>query len=101
MDKFSFDINIYSLLGHSKIDLIFKIWEIVLLNKSLMVLADTPNLCSEMIYGLISIIFPIAYNGNFRPYFTIFDKNFDFLKSSGLEKNFLIGVTNPLFLNVN
>lgn len=100
IDKYSFDVNIYSILGHKNINDIFKLWELVLLNKSIMVLADTPDISSELIFGMISLIFPIFYSAHFKPYFTIFDKNIEYIKRTNISNNFLLGVTNPLFLNV-
>jgi hypothetical protein len=99
LNYFSFDINVYSIFGYDKIDIIYKLWEIVMLNKSLIILADSPDLCSEAIYGLMSILFPIPFKGKFFPYFTIFDQNFNLLRDNkDTEKNLLLGVTNPLFI---
>lgn len=93
-------MNLYQIFGHKKINLIFKLWELILLNKSLLILADTPDICSETVYCVIATIFPVVYAGHFRPYFTIFDKNIQFFKQSKGDRNYLFGVTNPLFLNV-
>jgi hypothetical protein len=84
-----------------KIDLVWKLWEIVLLNKSILVISDTPSISSEVVFLLQSIIFPIQFKGKFHPYFTIFDNESDAMKSSdSLLNNLVIGVTNPLFLKV-
>lgn len=39
------EINLYRLLGRQPACLIFKLWEIVMLNESLLVLADSPLVC--------------------------------------------------------
>lgn len=85
MDTYSLETNLYKLLGHGKIDLLFNLWETIILGWSMMVISDTPDLCSEMVYGLISSIFPLVYPCYYKPYFTIFDKNFEFLKQSKLK----------------
>lgn len=41
-----------------------------------MVIADSPYQCSEIILGMISLISPMKYSGDYRPYFTIYDKEF-------------------------
>ncbi len=73
-----------------------------MLNKSLIILADSPDLCSEAVYSLIASMFPVSFQGGFHPYFTIFDQNFNKIKDSkDINKNLLIGVTNPLFTKVS
>ncbi|KAJ2447642.1 hypothetical protein GGF42_005385, partial [Coemansia sp. RSA 2424] len=51
-------------------------WELMILGEPLVVLADTPSRCSEAVVGLVDIIFPITYCGDYRPYFTIQDPDF-------------------------
>jgi hypothetical protein len=41
---FSMDTSIFSYLQVQKIDLLLKLWQIVLLNQSLLVLADSPTI---------------------------------------------------------
>ena len=56
---------------------------------------------SEIVFGLSSIISPIVFKGEYHPYFTIFDKKFNELKSHKfIRNNLIIGVTNPLFTKV-
>ena len=45
INLFSLDTSIYGILKIQKIDLVFKLWEIVVCNNSLMVLADSPDIC--------------------------------------------------------
>ena len=64
----------------------------------MVILSDSPNLCSETVYGLISSIYPVIFNGDYHPYFTIFDTEFNSIKSNkDIAHNYLLGVTNPLF----
>lgn len=97
--KYAQDINIYSILGYEKIDVLFKLWEIIILNQSLIVISDSPSISSDLIHGIQGCIFPISYRGTSFPYMSIFDKSFEKLKgNTGSHLNNLIGVTNPLFL---
>ncbi|KAJ2800162.1 hypothetical protein H4R20_004161, partial [Coemansia guatemalensis] len=73
-------------------------WELMILGESLVVLADTPARCSEAIVGLVDIIFPIAYCGDVRPYFTIQDPDFRAIVSKRhVPPNTIVGVSNPFF----
>lgn len=98
LNNYFFDASPFGIFGHRKIDLIFKIWESVLLNRSILIFADSPDLSSEAVIVAVSLIFPLRYVGEFHPYFTIFDQKFNSLKNQKLnDKNVIIGVTNPLF----
>ncbi|KAJ1821779.1 hypothetical protein LPJ75_000629, partial [Coemansia sp. RSA 2598] len=73
-------------------------WELMILGESLVVLADTPSRCSEAIVGLVDIIFPITYCGDYRPYFTIQDPDFRAVVSkTHVPPNTVVGVSNPFF----
>lgn len=58
---------------------------------------------SEAVLGLISLIYPLEYQGDYKPYFTIYDpcyKQMQDLYDKKIIKCSVIGVTNPLFLKV-
>ena len=62
--------------------------------------------CSGAVSALISIITPLPYTADFRPYFTIHDSIFAQLSSQELPSNAnslprLLGVTNLYFLKVS
>ena len=38
-------INLYTLMGKQRVCLIFKLWEIMMLNEHLLILADSPVIC--------------------------------------------------------
>jgi hypothetical protein len=61
MDTYSLEANLYKLLGHGKIDLLLPLWETVVLGRSLLIISDTPDKCSEMVFGLRSSIFPLVF----------------------------------------
>ena len=61
MSKFYQDVNLYAILGYDKIDVIYKLWEIVILNKSLLVVSDLPLVSSDLVKAMIGIIFPLQY----------------------------------------
>ncbi|KAJ2361249.1 hypothetical protein IW150_007291, partial [Coemansia sp. RSA 2607] len=80
------------------LDDLWPCWELMLLAEPLVVLADTPARCSEAIVGLVDIIFPITYCGDYRPYFTIQDPDFRAVVSkTHVPPNTVVGVSNPFF----
>lgn len=96
------DINIYEAFG-PKITKkhLWKLWEVLVTGESLVVLASNPGTCSQIVLGLISLISPLIYSGDFHPYFTVFDNEFRDMQTNCESSNFtntLLGVTNPFFL---
>lgn len=81
-----------------------KLWELALTNQSFMVVSDSPALGSEIILGTLSLISPLAYTGDYRPYFTIYDKEFQAICNElefQIARNIVLAVTNPYFLKVS
>ncbi|OMJ10612.1 Protein DENND6B [Smittium culicis] len=73
-------------------------WELMILAETIVVFADSPSRCFEVVYGLVDIIKPITYCGDYRPYFTLQDPDFHSLISpKQVPNNTIIGVSNPFF----
>ena len=78
-------------------------WELTLLGEPVIVLAASPSVCSEAVFALLSLIAPLSYTGDFRPYFTVHDADFPDLAPGPTTtprlppRSLLLGVTNPLF----
>ena len=82
--------------------MIWKLWEIVLLNKSIMIVTDTPSSSSEIVFLLQSLIFPIEFKGRYYPYVTICGNELDDYNKNpkSLTNNLILGVTNPIYEKV-
>jgi hypothetical protein len=52
------------------------LWELVLTCEPLIVMASTPDVCSQVVSSLVSIITPLKYSRDYRPFFTIHDSEF-------------------------
>jgi len=94
------DVNIYEVF-HNVLGSLWFLWECVITGKPIMVISQSPEVCTNAVLGLISMIAPVIYSGDFRPYFTIYDP--DFKHFQGCDKNdnlgsVVLGVTNPFFL---
>ncbi|TKA67537.1 hypothetical protein B0A49_07620 [Cryomyces minteri] len=77
---------------------LYKVSEQVLLCESAVVLAKSPQLCSEFISALVDLIKPVPYAGECRPYLTMQSEFFSASLDGGAPKLFLIGITNPFLL---
>ena len=101
---------------------LWTLWEILLLGEPLLVAAPTPSACSEACTALASLLAPLPYCADYRPYFTINDAAFGPFASGAMpdthntqtsslteEKNTssqkvlvvlpsLLGVTNPFII---
>lgn len=52
----------------------------------------------DVIFLMISLIVPLAYYGDYRPYFTIHDNEFkEFMSKTLNPPPIILGVTNPYF----
>lgn len=89
-------LNVFSSFYLNKI---LDFWELVLFETPILVLSDTPDVCSQVIIALESLISPLTYVGDVRPYFTIYDQDFKNANNNleSLKKNSpMFGVINPL-----
>lgn len=96
------DLDIYIALqgvtGH-----LHALWEIMLLNEPLLAVAPSPGACSSAVAALISLVAPLPYSADFRPYFTVEDAEFHTFMargSSDVRRDLprCMGVTNLHFL---
>lgn len=77
------------------------LWELVLLSEPILILSPNPTLSSNAVLSLVSLISPLEYQGDFRPYFTIHDQDFKSFSeevSGKTKEGIMIGGTNPYFM---
>lgn len=74
------------------------LWELVLLGEPLVVMAPSPTLSSNVVQSLVSLIWPLQYSLDYRPFFTIHDSEFsEYTSRSQPPPKVILGVTNPFF----
>ncbi|CAB0008452.1 unnamed protein product [Nesidiocoris tenuis] len=74
------------------------LWELVLIGEPIVVMASSPETCSQMVHALVTMIMPLIYCGEHRPYFTIHDTEFkEYTKTTQPPPPIILGVTNPFF----
>ncbi|XP_059613940.1 protein DENND6B [Phlebotomus argentipes] len=72
------------------------LWELIITGEPIVVMASSPTDCSHLVHCLTSMIAPLVYSGEARPYFTIHDSEFREFTSHGAP-SVILGVTNPFF----
>lgn len=80
---------------------LWRLWELLLIGEPILIIAPTPPQCCEAVSGLVSLVAPLHFSVDFRPYFTIHDPDFAHLNSLPEGSSFppmIIGVTNLFFL---
>ncbi|KAK4436933.1 protein DENND6A [Sesamum alatum] len=80
---------------------LWKLWELLLMGEPILIIAPTPPQCCEAVAGLVSLVAPLLFSVDFRPYFTIHDPEFAKLNSLQEGSSFppmILGVTNLFFL---
>jgi len=74
------------------------LWELVLLAEPIVIMAPSPSVCSESVQSLVSLISPLPFVCDYRPYFTIHDSELkEYTGRSHTPPNVILGVTNPFF----
>lgn len=67
---FYLDTNIVQALGSNRMHMLWDCWELALTNQPFMLVGDSPAICGQAIFAILSLISPLEYIGDFRPYFT-------------------------------
>ncbi|XP_070559229.1 protein DENND6A-like isoform X2 [Ptychodera flava] len=74
------------------------LWELILTNEPIVVMAPSPTICSDTVQALVSMISPLRYTSDYRPYFTIHDSEFkEYTTKTQAPPAVVLGVTNPFF----
>lgn len=98
------EVDVYSPL-QAHVNRLWTLWELVLLAQPLMIVGLSPCDTCQAIAALISLIGPLPYRPDFRPFLTIHDASFTTLTSNHSPERLarddvprLFGVTNLYFL---
>lgn len=62
---------------------IWVFWELMLIGETILVTADSPKGASDCVFGLLELIKPMPWGGDYRPYFTIQDSDFKIMTAKG------------------
>ncbi|XP_022695543.1 protein DENND6A-like isoform X2 [Varroa jacobsoni] len=74
------------------------LWELVITCEPIVVMANSPCVCSELVQSLVSLVWPLRFCSDFRPFFTIHDSEFkEYTARENCLPAVILGVTNPFF----
>uniref|UniRef100_A0A914W5L8 UDENN domain-containing protein n=1 Tax=Plectus sambesii TaxID=2011161 RepID=A0A914W5L8_9BILA len=74
------------------------LWELVLIGEPLVAMSPSPTHCSGVVQSLVSLIWPLRYCYDYRPFFTIHDSEFkEYTSKTQAPPKVVLGVTNPFF----
>lgn len=74
------------------------VWELLLTAEPIAVMAPSPTLSSQAVQALVSLIWPMRYCSDYRPFFTIHDSEFkEYTTRTQSPPSAVLGVTNPFF----
>lgn len=77
---------------------LWSIWECLILSEPILVFGNSPTMTSQGIWWLRDFLRPMPLAGDFRPYFTIHDKDHAVLVNQNApQAGLLMGVTNPFY----
>ena len=82
---------------------IWNLWEMVITETPILVYSERPSTCSDVVMMLSSLVYPLEYLGDVRPYLTLFDKDFkDYNDEENLKftHSSILGIINPFCLKV-
>jgi len=79
------------------------LWELVITGRPLMVFGSTPARVSDTVTGLVSLVSPLTYHGDYRPYFSIYDQSLNHFQTlhdakADVLPSVILGCTNPFLL---
>ncbi|KAH7118828.1 hypothetical protein B0J11DRAFT_440347 [Dendryphion nanum] len=77
---------------------LYVLYEKLLLCESIIVIAKSPQLCSEAVSSLVDLIRPVPYAGEVKPYMTMQTDFRSIGIDGGTPRPFIIGITNPFLL---
>lgn len=95
-------VNLYDSF-RTQLPNLWYLWELAVTGEPVLVLGGSPRACSEAVLGIASLVTPLVFRGDYRPFFTIYDSDYPFFSSlhdvsPDTLPCVLLGVTNPFFL---
>ncbi|KAF4540936.1 Glycoside hydrolase clan GH-D [Lasiodiplodia theobromae] len=77
---------------------LYTVFEKMLLCENVVVMAKSPQTCSEVVSALVDLIRPIPYAGEIKPYLTMQSEFCVAGFNGGTSRHFIVGITNPFLL---
>ena len=55
---------------------LWHMWELAITGQPILVMGPSPDICGDAVLAIVSLVSPLEYCADFRPYFTLFDPDF-------------------------
>lgn len=81
--------------------LLWHLWELLVSEQPILVVANDPHECSHAVMTVLSLIHPLTTSADVRPYLTVLNNDtevYSDLVRQGQIPNAIIGVANPLLM---
>jgi len=99
-----YEIEIPMFLKYENIALLWNLWELMITGTPILIITNNPEESSFIIGIALSLIFPLKYDGDFRPYETLYDQDVkeyaEIFKKGDQKPAIILGACNPYFNNV-
>lgn len=85
------------------LDYLPALWELLVTGEPILIRAHTPTACSAAVMALMGLIHPLPFIGDWRPYFSIYDADYDRIVHSRDVRDLFVegavyGVTNQFLV---
>ncbi|TMW63520.1 hypothetical protein Poli38472_002461 [Pythium oligandrum] len=83
---------------------LWQLWQLAITGESLIILSPHARTCCQATLAFTSLIAPLKFEGDYRPYYALYEVDFDELVSrhkggpGSTDKTTVIGTTNPFFM---
>ncbi|ETV72399.1 hypothetical protein, variant [Aphanomyces astaci] len=82
---------------------LWDLWQLAITGESVLIASPNARVCSQAVLAFTSLIAPVPFHGDFRPYFTLYEPDFNALSKvhdANLSQlpTTVLGTTNPFFL---
>ncbi|EER17843.1 hypothetical protein Pmar_PMAR023773 [Perkinsus marinus ATCC 50983] len=79
---------------------LWHLWEMAITGVPMLVYTprQLPSSVSNAVFAILSLIQPVQYRGDYRPYFTIYDPDYEYYKTApiGALPPCILGITSPM-----
>ena len=99
-----YEIPLPNYFKGASIGLLWNLWELMITESPLLIIANKPEEAAFMVGIIISLIYPLKFSGDYRPYATLYDSDIkeyaELHNKQKMSPVIIIGACNPYFPKV-
>ena len=69
------EVGLFSVFRHM-VPCLWALWELAITGQPMLIMGGAPDACGDAVLAVVSLISPLEYCADFRPYFTLYDPDF-------------------------